>query len=108
MTPTARSLKLLRDQGWMPGVVERRDGAGISHDFLGLWDILALRDGQVLAVQATSYANVNARLNKITADEHAAALAECRKAGWGLEIHGWRKPAPPKRRRWDLRLVDVS
>lgn len=107
MTPTARTLAALRAAGWTADKVERREGPN-SHDLFGFWDVLAIRDGQVLAVQATSYPNVAARLRKIESDELAEALAECRKAGWQLEVWGWRKPEPPKRRTWDCRKVDVS
>jgi Holliday junction resolvase len=105
-SPTARSLAYLRKEGWRANVVEQR----VPHsniENLVFIDILAIRDGEVLAVQTTSASNVSARIHKIESDELADALAEVRKAGWAIHVHGWKKPTV-KRRTWELRTVDVS
>jgi hypothetical protein len=108
MTPTARSLAYLRKEGWRAHVVEQRlPHSNITRDLFGFIDILAIRDGEVLAVQTTSASNVASRLTKIESDELADALAEVRKAGWAIHVHGWKKPTT-KRRTWELRTVDVS
>jgi hypothetical protein len=108
MTPTARSLAYLRKDGWRCSVVEQNvPRTNIKRDLFGFIDILALRGGEVLAVQTTSATNVSARLHKIESDELADALADVRQAGWYIHIHGW-KPPTTKRRTWELRTVDVS
>jgi hypothetical protein len=102
MTPTQRTLKKLRDDGWIAEVVERWvPGANIRKDLFGWIDIMALRDGQTLAVQCTSYSNMSARVKKI---EESETIAEVRKAGWSVWVIGWRKV----NNRWTDRTVDCS
>ena len=101
-SPTQRSLEKLRADGWRAEVVERWiPGANIRKDLWGWVDILALRDGVTLAVQTTSAANVSARVRKITDSE---SVADVRKAGWAICVHGWRKVG----RAWTCREVDLS
>lgn len=102
MTPTQRSLKYLRDQGYLVDVVERWiPGANIRRDLFNFVDLLCLKDGETLAVQTTSYSGVSARVKKIAANENVAAV---RQAGWSINIHGWHKV----KNRWQVRVVDVS
>jgi hypothetical protein len=102
MTPTQRTLKLLRDDGWLAEVVERWvPGANIRKDLFGWIDIVALRDGETLAVQCTSYTNISARVKKIADSE---TVAQVRKAGWLIWVIGWRKV----NNRWTQRTVDCS
>lgn len=103
MTPTQRTLAELRKRGYTCAIVERwNPHAKIRQDLFGVIDVLAVRDGETLGVQATSGSNVAARVAKIAASEHVAAL---RSAGWSLAVWGWRKSAAG---RWTLREVDVS
>ena len=103
MTPTARTLQELRKRGYRCQVVEQTiPKTFIKRDLWGLWDVLAIRDAETLAVQVTSGSNVAARLQKIAESE---AVADCRKAGWSLAVHGWRKASNG---RWTLREIDVS
>jgi len=86
-SPNARSLDHLRRLGYTAQLVEHRDRFGKTHDLLGFIDVLALRDTETLAVQATSVDNVSHRILKIAeAPEYAAAKA----AGWRIVVHGWR------------------
>lgn len=103
MTPTQRSLKYLRDDGWRCAVVERwNPHARVRQDLFGVIDILAIRDWETLAVQVTSGSGVSARVKKIADAEATPAI---RAAGWRFEVHGWRKNA---KGRYVLRTVDVS
>lgn len=103
MTPTQRTLAHLRREGYLAAVVERwNPHARIRQDLFGVIDVLAIRAGETLAVQATSGSNVSARVRKIAEAEHLGAIRE---AGWRFEVHGWRKAANG---RWTLRVVDVS
>ena len=54
----------------------------------GCWDVLAIRDGETIAVQTTSRSNVSSRAKKIAEAESTPHL---RRAGWKLVIHGWDK-----------------
>jgi hypothetical protein len=103
VTPTQRSLKYLRDDGYMAAVVEKwNPHARIRQDLFGIVDILAIRDGETLAVQTTSGSSVSARVRKIADSD---AIANIRKAGWRFHVHGWRKNS---KGRYVLRMVDVS
>lgn len=101
-SPTQRSLKWLRDNGYTPFIVEKW-AFGRRHDLFGFADILALREDEVLAVQVTSRGNVGARVRKITS-ECCDALAVVRKAGIRIEVHGWGK----LKAGWTLKQVDLS
>lgn len=103
-SPTQRTLKKLRDEGYTAAVVERRNpGAFITHDLFGFIDILAIRGDETLAVQTTTGPNVAARVKKITGHENLAAV---RAAGWTIHVHGWRKKKANG--RWECRVVDLS
>lgn len=71
------------------------------NDLFECWDVLAIRDGQTIAVQTTSRSNISARVKKIAECESTAHL---RKAGWILLVHGWDKHEGIFR----LKVVDVS
>jgi len=101
-SPTQRSLEHLRELGYVAEVVERWiPQARIRRDLFGVIDIVAVRAGETVGIQATSASNVSARVRKIAA---ASALPVLRAAGWRLLVHGWGKRAG----RWQLREVDVS
>jgi carbonic anhydrase len=103
VSPTARSLDHLRKAGYLAGVVEKWIPAvKRRQDLFGFIDILAVRDGEVLGVQATSGDNVASRVNKIAEHDNVGAV---RKAGIRIVVHGWRKNAAG---RWTLREVDCS
>jgi hypothetical protein len=103
MTPAARTLAKLRGDGYRCAVVERwNPHARIRQDLFGCIDILAVRDGETLGVQTTSGSNVAARVRKLA---DADALADMRRAGWRVEVHGWRKGSNG---RWQCRIVDVA
>lgn len=103
MTPTQRSLAKLKADGYRCAVVERwNPHARIRQDLFGIVDILAIREGETLAVQATSGSNVSSRIAKIGESD---ATADIRAAGWRFEGHGWRKTSNG---RWACRVENVS
>jgi hypothetical protein len=101
MSPTARSLAHLRQLGYVVKVVERWNSwAKRREDVFGA-DLLALRPGEILAVQCTSGANHAARRVKLETEGHAALWNS---SGATIEIWSWTKAGPrgePK--RWRLR-----
>ena len=102
-SPTQRSLKYLREQGWLCAIVEHwNQHAKIRQDLFGIIDVLCIRDGVTMGVQTTSSSNVSARVQKIADCSHVDAL---RAAGWVLKVHGWRKGTNG---RYSLREVDCS
>jgi hypothetical protein len=103
MSPTARSLKTMRDRGYTCFVVEHYNSFMRKRvDLAGFIDILCFGDNEVVGIQATSGSNVSARVKKIT--DHAN-VAVVRKAGVGILVHGWTKG---KNGRYSLREVDIS
>ena len=101
-SPTQLSLAKLRREGWTAQVVETwNPHARVRNDLFGIIDVLAIKPGQVLGVQATSDSNVSARVNKIA---DAVLTPFVREAGIGIEVWGWTK----KGARWVCRIVDVS
>jgi hypothetical protein len=102
MTPTQRSLAKLKADGYTVAIVERwSQHARIRQDLFGIVDILAIRDGETLAVQTTSGSNVSSRVAKIA---DAEATPTIRAAGWRFEVHGWRK----LKGRWACRVIEIS
>lgn len=102
LSPTQRSLAYLREQGYLVAVVERwNPHARIRQDLWGWCDLLALRKGEVLAVQVTS-AGVAERIKKIQESE---TVTWVRDAGIRIEVHGWRKNS---KGRYVLRIEDIS
>ncbi len=101
-SPTQRSKKLLEDQGYLVAVVEKWNAhAKIRQDLFGFVDLIAIREGETLGVQTTSYSNVSARISKIAEHENVGRV---RKAGRRIVVHGWHKV----KNRWVVREVDIS
>ena len=101
-SPTQLTLRELRKQGYTAAVVERwNQFSGRRQDLFGFIDVLGVGPDGTIAVQATSYANVSARVRKIGESEHIGAVRE---AGWRVVVWGRRKP----KHRWIYREVDIS
>lgn len=102
-SPTQRSLQRLRDQGYRVAIVEKwNPHAGIRQDLFGCIDLLAIGNGETVAVQTTSASNMAARVTKLS---EAEALGDMRKSGWRIIVHGWRKD---KSGHWQCREVECS
>lgn len=98
-SPTQRTLKHLRAQGYRAEVVERwNPHARIRQDLFTIIDVLALSETEVVAVQTTSASNMKARINKIS---EADILPLLLKLEWRVIVHGWKKNA--KTNRWELK-----
>ena len=102
MTSTQRSLNALRELGYLVEVVEKWNSfTRTRKDLWGWADLLAIRRGEVLAVQVTAQA-VSTRVAKVAASE---TIGKVREAGIRIEVHGWRKNA---KNRYVQRVVDLS
>lgn len=111
MSPTARTLAALRREGYIAGVVEARvpGRPWITRDLYVIVDVMAFHPDRpgVLAIQATTAANLGAREVKAKAEPRAALW--CR-AGMGrrLQLWGWRKVGERgKRKRWAPRIIEM-
>jgi hypothetical protein len=103
MSPTQLSLKYLRDQGYTVAITEKWNShARIRQDLLGFIDLLAIKNGQTLAIQTTSASSFAARKSKIQNHENLPIVLS---AGWNVTIHGWRKNC---NNQWTLREHVVS
>lgn len=101
MSPTQRTLKHLRAAGYVADVVEKRlPRVHVTKDLFGFIDVLAVREAEVLGVQATSGSNVAARIAKINAHENWPTV---RASGLRVVVHGWAK----RKGRWTLREVPL-
>jgi len=94
VSPTQRSLKYLRDQGYTVAVTEKWNPfAKIRQDLFGFVDLIAIRNGTTLAIQTTSASNISSRRKKIESHENLPVVLS---AGWSVIIHGWRKNSKNK------------
>ena len=99
-SPTQRSLKLMRDQGYLCEITERWNPfAKIRQDLFNFVDILCIKEGKTIAVQTTSYGNMSARMNKI---KDLDTYPRVKSAGWEVVVHGWKKD---KSGKWVVREV---
>ena len=102
MTPTQRSMKALRELGYLVEVVEKWNSfTRTRKDLWGWADLLAVRRGEVLAVQVTA-TGVSSRIKKIMDSE---TIGRVREAGIRIEVHGHRKNSKGK---YVMRVVDIS
>ena len=108
VSPTQNSLSALRAQGYTCWIVEYWNSFTRKRvDMFGMFDIIAIRENETLAVQTTT-SGVAARVKKITDSEYLDAV---RKAGWRIEVHGWAKKPKTKGSKvevWKQRVVDLS
>lgn len=102
-SPTQRTLAVLRDQGYIAEVVERwNQFSKTRKDLFGIIDVLAIGNGETVAVQTTSASNISKRMHKM---EESPCLAYMRDAGWKILIIGWRKGKDGK---WTSKTIDLS
>jgi len=102
MSPTQRSLKYLRDQGYKCWVVEHWNA--FTHrrqDLFGCLDILAVGNGETIGIQTTSRGNVSSRVKKIQENEYFPELV---RSGWKIHCHGWGK----LKAGWTIKLVELN
>lgn len=89
MTPTQRSLKLMREAGYYCEVVEHWNAfTRRRNDLLGFADLLCLKEGEPPLLLQVTAAGSATRIKKIL-DEPRAELAL--KVGFNIYVHGWRR-----------------
>lgn len=88
MTPTQRSLKYLRKQGWNVAITEHWNAhAHCRQDMFGFIDIFAVCPTErPLAVQTTTKNNMQARVDKILGLPQTKAVLQ---GGLCIVVHGW-------------------
>lgn len=105
-SPTSRSMERLRRGGYTVDKVEQRVVKFVTRDLFGIIDLLAMRAGELLAVQVTSSDHLATRITKCLAAEELriwlsiqGARFEC----WGWALRG----ARGERKLWTLRRVEL-
>lgn len=105
-SPTQRTLKYLRDKGYIVAITERWNAfAKIRQDLFGCLDLVALdtANQKIIGVQTTSTPNMAARIEKIKALSEAKAWSAC---GGKLLVIGWAKRgARGERKVWTPKVV---
>jgi len=108
-SPTVRSLKKLRDEGYTCQVVEHFNSfVKIRQDLFNFIDIVAIRSDVpgVLGVQTTSRSNTSARVKKITDNPISKTWLS---AGNKIEVHGWSKMgARGKVKHWNCFVEEMK
>ena len=111
LSPTQRTLKAMREQGRICGVVERFNRFvgphGIRQDFLGFIDIIGIdpEDG-IIGIQSCGQ-DFAGHIRKMT-EERNENMFEWLKHG-KVELWGWRKvllKRGGKAKRWKPRIAD--
>jgi len=90
MTPTARTLDLLRRSGYLAGVVEKwLPKIDRRQDLFGCFDVIGIHPvrREALLVQVTTIGNLSSRLAKVKA---TAELTPILASGVKVQVHGWR------------------
>ena len=103
MSPTERTLRLLRREGFTAAVVEKWiSQTGVRKDLWNFADILAVNPQKhiFLLVQTTTLSNIASRLKKSKACPELAIWLE---AGGMFEIYGWAK----KQSSWQVKRIIV-
>lgn len=91
ISPTQRTLKILRDQGYYPWIVERFNAfSGRRTDYLNIIDILIVVPSGMLGVQSCGTA-FSEHKKKILEDETWSTKHWLKGKGNELILIGWRK-----------------
>jgi hypothetical protein len=107
-SPTQRSLKKLRSDGYSVGITEHWNSyVGIRQDLYSFVDMIAIKAGcPIVAVQTTTTGNMSKRIEKIRGIKEAETWLL---AGGTIQVHGWAKRgARGKRKLWELKVYDYQ
>ena len=113
LSPTQRTLALLREQGYNPWIVERfiqSKPFGKRVDLYNIIDIIALTPEGVMGVQSCGAAfSEHMRTLTETHKEESRAWLEC--PGTSLYLYGWRKLKKVKGKKamvWTPRIQEIT
>jgi len=77
MTPTQRTMKMLKSENWTCQIVEHWNPfARIRQDLFGFADILATRSGNKPRLIQVTASGASSRVKKIIANQHAPLCLE--------------------------------
>jgi len=110
VTPTQRSLALLKKANCICAVVERwvkfPGKKGWKSDLFGFADILAVNvTGAMYLIQTTTRPNMSARRRKIMENKNAIELLV---RGVPIILHGWKKNKAGKSFRYECHIEEIK
>jgi hypothetical protein len=84
-----RTIALYNERGYKCTVVESYNSfTKRKKDLFGIFDVLAIGNGQTIGVQITTKAHMSTRIHKI---EESEFLPEILQSGWRVVVIGWFK-----------------
>ena len=99
--PSQLTLNELRKNGYLCQVVERYNSfAHFRVDLFGIIDIVAIKDNEILGIQATSAVNHTTRVIKARKSD---TLSKWLKAGGKFQVWSWAK----KNNKWEVRKEEL-
>lgn len=115
----AHSRRKWRADGYFLEAAEHVKRLGMivtRHDLFGFADLVAIKRGEIVFLQVTSWSNVMSRVNKIACEKHGLGkykrpIREIAKdllsvPGVRIIVEGWKKSS--KTGLWESREVDVT
>ena len=108
-SPTSRSKKMLEDEGYIVGIVEKFNSfTKTRHDLFGFADLIAVKPGSPILLLQVTTTGTSSRVQKILETDTAPI---CLEAGIEIEVHGWRKlkvKRGGKAMRWEPRIIPIT
>ena len=84
-----RTIALMTERGYQCDVVESYNAfTKRKKDLFGIFDILAIGNGETVAIQLTSKSNMSTRIKKIS---ESPMLSEVLRSNWRVLVFGWYK-----------------
>jgi hypothetical protein len=85
----ARTIALYESKGYKCDIVESYNSfSRRKKDLFGIFDIVAIGNGETLGIQLTSKSNMSSRIKKITDSDF---FTEIVRSGWRIIVIGWYK-----------------
>jgi hypothetical protein len=109
-TPTQRTLKYLKDEGYTTAIVEKWNShVKIRQDLFGIFDVLAMKEGSLVGVQISSYGSHAEHYTKLTVTKRDNTLCWLR-TGNQIWLMSWRQLVNPgkKRKIWTPRIQQIT
>lgn len=102
MSPTERTLKLLRKQGYLAAVVEKWNKfARCRQDLFGIGDILAVHEWKpIRLIQVTDMAHNAEHVKKLMSLDNTRIV----QASMSIEVWAWRK----LKSGWEPRVTEIT
>jgi len=105
VSPTQRSLKYYRDQGYYCEIVERYNHfTRRRHDLFGFADVICLKSHLPPKLVQVTSANWSARVKKVLESELTPLALSC---GFEIEVHGWRKLKSNKN-KMTIKVIQIT